>query len=252
MIDLEAVLSPPQGEVINPNTGSKRLIPPQIVLDKDKWELDNLPFLPDRQHHCTQWYMWQTLGLPKILERLFAGEEYSATDPDLVNLAKTAMSYRDNIKTILGFWIHDNCSPTWLLGMLVQKLGLKTASRKKGSSGNQVKYYSLAVEELILATQVLEYRQQQRIKREERKRQQKEENRLYQIMIKTQYGITTNSISTPTQNGNISKLQQGVNLPQTQSPRYLEKILPVIDLLETVGEGLDLVKVLINEVNYPN
>lgn len=95
--------------------------------------MDNLPFLPDRQHHCTQWYMWQTLGLPKILERLLAGEEYSASDPELIKLAETAKSYRDNIKTILGFWIPDNCSPTWLLGMLVQKLGLKTANRKKGS-----------------------------------------------------------------------------------------------------------------------
>ena len=69
--------------------------------------------------------MWQTLGLPKILERLFAGSDL------------------------------DSCSPTWLLGMFVQKLGLKTASRKKGSSGEQVKYYSLAIPEVILATRVL-------------------------------------------------------------------------------------------------
>ena len=93
LINLEAVLSPASGEVVDSSTGNKRLLPPQIVLDKDKWELDNLPFLPDRTHHCTQWMMWQTLGLPKILSRLFAGEEYKATDPDLVNLAKTAISY---------------------------------------------------------------------------------------------------------------------------------------------------------------
>ena len=182
LIDLEAVLENPQGEVTDPKTGNKRLFPPEIVMHKDKWELDNLPFLPDRQHHCTQWYMWQTLGLPKILERLFAGEEYKADDPELVKLAETAMKYRDNVKTILGFWIPDNFSPTWLLGMLVQKLGLKTASRKKGSSGHQVKYYSLAVTEVALATRVLEYRQQQRIKREERKQQRQRENRLYQIV----------------------------------------------------------------------
>ena len=71
LINLEAVLSPAQGEVIDPLTNKKRPLPPQIVVDRDKWELDNLPFLPDLQHHCAQWYMWQTLGLPKILERLF-------------------------------------------------------------------------------------------------------------------------------------------------------------------------------------
>ena len=216
LINLEAVLSPAQGEVVDETTGRKRPLPPQIVIDKDKWELDNLPFLPDRQHHCTQWMMWQTLGLPKILSRLFAGSEYKADDPDLIKLAETAISYRDNIKTILGFWIPDNCSPTWLLGMLVQKLGLKTASRKKGSNGSQVKFYSLAIEEFSLATQVLEYRHELRVKREERKRQRQEENRLYRVMMETQYGITPNSISTPDQNSNFTELEQGVNMEQSQ------------------------------------
>ena len=252
LINLEAVLSPASREVVDSYTGNKRPLPPQIVIDKDKWELDNLPFLPDRQHHCTQWLMWQTLGLPKILERLFAGEEYKADDPDLVNLAKTAISYRDNIKTILNFWIPDNCSPTWLLGMLVQKLGLKTTSRKKGSSGSQVKYYSLAVTELVLATQVLEYRQQQRVKREERKRQRQEENRLYRVMMKTQYGLTTDSIFTPSQNSNFTELQQGVNMAQTLSPSVLDKIKPGINLLETVGKGLEMVKELVDGVSCPN
>ena len=250
LINLEAVLSPPQGEVIDPNTDKNRPVPPQIVMDKDKWELDNLPFMPDRTHHCTQWYMWQTLGLPKILSRLFAGEEYSADDPDLVNLAKTAISYRDNIKTILGFWIPDNCSPTWLLGMLVQKFGLKTASRKKGSSGNQVKYYSLAIPELVLATQVLEYRQQQRIRREERKRQRQFENRLYQVMIETQYGITDNSISTPTSNSNFTELEQGVNMAKTTELTALERIQAAMGLLEkTVESGWSLLQEIWSGVN---
>ena len=252
LISLEAVLSPAGGEVGESNTDRQRPVPPQIVQERDKWELDNLPFLPDRQHHCTQWMMWQTLGLPKILERLFACEEYSASDPELIKLAETAHSYRDNIKTILGFSIPDNCSSTWLLGMLLGKLGLKTASRKKGSSGQQVKFYSLAVEELAFATQVLQYRQEQRIKREERKRQRQESNRLYQVMIETQYGITDNSVSPPTQNSNFTKLEQGVNMAQNQSSSILEKILPVIGLLETVGKGLDLLKGLVDEISCPN
>ena len=253
LINLEAVLSPPQGEVGESNTNKNRPVPPQIVQKRDKWELDNLPFLPDRQHHCAQWMMWHTLGLPKILERLFAGEEYSASDPELIRLAETANSYRDNIKTILGFWIPDNCSPTWLLGMLVQKFGLKTASRKKGSSGSQVKYYSLAVEELVFAQQVLEYRQAERTKREERKRQQQEENRLYQVMMETQYGITPNSISTPDQNNNISKKQQGVDMAQSLSPSILGKIQTALERIEEIADfGLTVVKGLLDRVSCPN
>ena len=243
LINLEAVLSPSQGEVIDPNAGNKRPVPPEIVQERDKWELDNLPFLPDRQHHCAQWMMWQRLELPKILERLFAGEEYSASDPELIKLAQTANKYRDHIKTILGFWIPDNCSPTWLLGMLLGKLGLKTASRKKGRSGQQVKYYSLAVEELVFAQKVLEYRQAERIKREEKKRQRQEENRLYQIMLKTQYGTTDNSISPPTQNSNFTNIQQGVNMAQNHSPGILDKLQPITELLaQIVNRGWSIIK----------
>ena len=255
LINLEAVLSPAQGEVVEETTGKKRPLPPQIVLDKDKWELENLPFLPDRQHHCTQWMMWQTIGLPKILERLFAGEEYSADDPDLTQMAETAISYRDNIKTILGFWIPDNCSPTWLLGMLLGKLGLKTASRKKGSNGQQVKFYSLSIEELTFAKDVLEYRQEQRLQREKRKLQRQEENRLYQIMMETQYGLTNpqNSISTPNSNTNIPNKQQGVDMAKSQQPSIIHQLQPAIDLLfETVNLGRSVVKGLFDGITCQN
>jgi hypothetical protein len=242
LINLEAVLSPASEEVVDPKTNKKRPIPPQIVRERDSWEMDNLPFLPDRQHHCTQWLMWQTLGVTKILERLFAGYEYRADDPDLVKLAEVANLYRDNIKAILGFWIPDNCSPTWLLGMLIGKLGLKTQSRKKGSSGQQVKFYSLAIEELEFAQLVLEYRQSERVKRETRKLQRQEDNRLYQIMMATQYGwnLPDDCISTPPSEDNISNKQQGVDMVESQSPGILEKIQPAIGLLsEMVNLGLD-------------
>ena len=251
LTSLEAVLSPPEGEIIDPETKAARPIPPQIVIERDKWEQDNLLFLPDKQHHCTQWMMWQTIGLPKILERLLGGEEYKADDPDLINLANMAKRYRDNIKTVLGFSIPNNCSPTWLLGMLVSKLGLKTASRKKGSSGQQVKLYSLAVEELAFATQVLKYRHEQRLKREERKRQQQEENRLYQIMLSTQYGLTNNSISTPDSNTNISDKQSGGNMAESQSLKALDKLRLTIDLFGSiVSLGESLIKGLFGNTNY--
>ena len=244
LINLEALLSLPTGEVVDPNTNQKRPIPPQIVTDRDRWEIDNLPFLPDRQHHCAQWMMWHVLGLPKILERLLAGEEYCAKDPELIKLTELAYSYRDNIKSVLGFWIPANSSPTWLLGMFLGKLGLKTASRKKGSAGQQVKYYSLSVEECAFATQVLSYRHEQRVKRQSRKRKRQEENRLHQMMIETQYQITDNSISTPTQNKNISNKQEGVDMIESQSTGVLDKIRPAVDLLsEVISLGRSLIQV---------
>ncbi|MEY2833501.1 MAG: hypothetical protein RLZZ574_2760, partial [Cyanobacteriota bacterium] len=252
LINLEALLSLPQGDVVDPNTNQKRPIPPKIVMERDQWELENLPFLPDRQHHCAQWMMWHVLGLSKILERLLAGEEYSANDPDVIKLAEVAHSYRDSIKSVLGFWIPDNCSSTWLLGMLLGKLGLKTANRKKGSSGQQVKFYSLAVDELVLATQVLEYRHEQRLKREEKKLQRQEDNRLYQIMRSTQFGLGSNSISTPTENTNISNKQQGVDMAESDVTSVLEQIQPGVDLLNTVTKGLEVIKGLIEQVTLPN
>ncbi|MEN9870817.1 MAG: hypothetical protein RLZZ171_1805, partial [Cyanobacteriota bacterium] len=252
LINLEALLSLPQGEVVDPNTNQKRPIPPKIVMERDQWELDNLPFLPDRQHHCAQWMMWHVLGLSKILVRLLAGEEYSANDPDVIKLAQLAHSYRDNIKSILGFWIPPNCSPTWLLGMFLGKLGLKTANRKKGSSGQQVKFYSLAVEECVFATQVLEYRHEQRMKREEKKLQRQEDNRLYQIMRSTQFGLGSNSISPPTENTNISNKQQGLDMAESEVTSVLKQIQPGVDLLNTVAQGLQVIKGLIDGGSCPN
>jgi hypothetical protein len=284
LINLEALLSLPQGEVadgrglgepvlktgfppqgtgvgsphkrpvqeVDPNTNQKRPIPPKIVMERDQWELENLPFLPDRQHHCAQWMMWHVLGLSKILARLLAGEEYSANDPDVIKLAEVAHSYRDSIKSVLGFWIPDNCSSIWLLGMLLGKLGLKTANRKRGSSGQQVKFYSLAVDELVLATQVLSYRHEQRLKREEKKLQHQEDNRLYQIMRSTQFGWGSDSISTPTQNTNIANKQQGVNMAESEVASVLEQVQPGVDLLNTVAQGLEVIKGLIEQVSLPN
>ncbi|MGL5831664.1 MAG: plasmid replication protein, CyRepA1 family [Waterburya sp.] len=252
LINLEALLSLPQGEVVDPNTNQKRPIPPKIVTDRDQWELDNLPFLPDRQHHCAQWMIWHTLGLPGILSRLLAGEEYSAKDPELIRLAELAEGYRDNIKSILGFWIPPNCSPTWLLGMFLGKLGLKTANRKKGSSGQQVKFYSLVVESCALATQVLEYRHEQRVQREHKKLQRQEDNQLYQMMMATQYGsiLPINSISTPSLRDDIFNKQQGVDMLESQSHSIIDQFQPTIHLLsETINLGLEVFKGFISGVS---
>ena len=139
--------------------------------------------------------------------------------------------------------------------MLIGKLGLKTACRKKGSSGKQVKFYSLSIEELTFAQRVLSYRHDQRIKRESRKLQRQESNRLYQIMMETQYGLTSseNSISTPNSNSHIPNIQQGVDMAESNFPSILDKLQPAIDLLfETVNLGWSVVKGLFEGITCQN
>ena len=268
LITLEAVLSPPTGERVDPKTKRKTPIPPKLVIDKDLWELDNLPFLPDRQHFCAQWFIWHSLGITQILERLFEGEEYKASDPDVIKLAEVVGKYRKEIKAILGFWIPTKSTPTWILGTLLNKLGLKTKSCKRGSSGQQILHYSLAVEELIFARDVLKYRQQQRILKEERQRQRQEENYLHQIMMATQFGSSypSEAISTPSSNNNIPNKQQGIDMGENNTPTVIEKmqsslalLTDLVDLGKDVIRGLfpstldlDLVlKVLIRYLNNP-
>jgi len=117
--------------------------------------------------------------------------------------------------------------------MLLNKLGLKTKSCKRGSSGQQVLHYSLAVEELIFAREVLKYRQQQRILKSERQRQRQSENRLHQIMMATQYdlGSTTEAISTPTVNNNIPYKQQGIDIAESHTISIIEKMQGSLTML---------------------
>ena len=268
LLALEAVLSPPQGEKVDPKTKRLMPIPPKLVMDKDLWELDNLPFLPDRQHFCAQWFMYHRLGIGKILERLFAGEEYKASDPDVVKLAEVAGKYRQEIKAILGFWISTKSSSTCILGTLLNKLGLKTKSCKRGSSGKQVQHYSLVVEELLFAREVLKYRHHKRILKEERQRQRQEENYLHQIMTATQFdtGYPSEPISTPSGNNNIPYKEQGVDIAENNTPSLLEKMQTTLTLLtDLVNLGKDVIRelflptldlnpiqrMLIRYLNYP-
>ena len=268
LLALEAVLSPPQGERVDPKTKRRMPIPPKLVMDKDLWELDNLPFLPDRQHFSAQWFIYHCLGIGKILERLFAGEEYSNSDPDVIKLTQVVDKYRREIKAVLGFGIPPKSSPTWILGMLINKLGLKTKHCKRGSSGQQITYYSLAVEELEFARQVLQHRQQQRIIKEEKRRQRERENYLYQIMMANQFGFDypTEPISTPTDNNNIPNIQQGVDMLESHTPTVLEKMQVTLTLLTDLADrGMEVIRglfsptfnlnpilqVLISYLNHP-
>ncbi len=174
IIALESLLLPSEGEIIEPATGKKYPAPPQIVAQRDIRERDNLPLCMDWHNYSGKWLARHILGLPKILARLLAGEEICATDPDVVQMAKTAVMARPQLKVILNLTIPQNCQPMWLLGILIGQLGLKMSGRKKGRRGEQVRYYSLSVEELALAVEVLQYRSDSEAKK--RKRREKSKN----------------------------------------------------------------------------
>ncbi len=189
LIALEAIIAPSEGTITDPKTGRKYPAPPKIVAERDLRERDNLPLCMDWQNYSGKWLARHILGLPKILMRLFAGEEICATDPDLVKMTQIALATRTHLKAILGFTVPQDCQPMWLLGTAVNQLGLRTAARKKGKRGEQVTYYSLRVEDLAFAVEVLEYREQQRIERAKKEQEWLEKARRHQAKMQSLYGI---------------------------------------------------------------
>ena len=263
LIALEAILAPSEGEISDPTTGKKYPAPPLIVAERDIRERDNLSLCMDWHNYSGKWLARHILGIPKILTRLLAGAEISATDPDVVQMNSTAVMTRTHIKAILGFTIPVNCKPMWLLGILLGQLGLKMIARKKGTRGEQVRYYSLSVSELTFAIEVLQYREQQRIEKAQKERQKAEERERYRVMMQSQYGIAPPepSVATPPKKRDIHTLEDpldtekdGVKNPDSNSnellPHTLEKLKPCLELLEgTINLGMEVIKGLINGVS---
>jgi hypothetical protein len=157
---LEAILSPPS-QTIDDN-GKQYPIPPDFVTNKDRAERDKLPFCMDWGNYSARWLARFNLGLHHILTRLVAGEEIKADDAQLLNMSAIAVDCAAHIKAILGFTIPPNCQPIWLLGVLLDQLGLKLTYRKQGPRGQQVKLFSLSKKELEFALQVIAHRQAKR------------------------------------------------------------------------------------------
>ncbi|MEM7758429.1 MAG: plasmid replication protein, CyRepA1 family [Cyanobacteria bacterium P01_A01_bin.40] len=216
LIALEEILSPTEGELTDERTGQTYPAPPAIVAQKDLTEREAFPICMDWHNYSSKWLARHILGIPKVLSRLLAGEEFTSSDPDLIEMTKKAKAARVHLKSILGFTVPANCTPMWLLGLLLDQLGLKTDNRKKGKAGQQVRYYSLSVESLTFAIQVLEHRVQQRQERAERERQRQSEREQKQIAIKTQYGIDPPppDISEPPQKSDTEQLEGCVDTNQ--------------------------------------
>lgn len=225
LIALEATVAPTEGELIDPQTGKKYPAPPEIVARKDLGERDNLPLCMDWHNYSSKWLARHILGIPKILSRLLEGEELCATNQDLVRMTEIAKQSRVHLKAILGFTVPADCKPLWLLGTLLDQLGLKLVNRKKGSAGQQVRYYSLNLDTLTFAIQVLEHRELQRQQKAEREQQRQLEHQQHQVKMQSQYSITPPppNISTPPLKKDIYTLEAAVDMNKNQ--RRMGKIL---------------------------
>lgn len=200
---LEAVISESHGTITDPETGKIYPLPPAIVAEKDRFERLQLPLCMDWGNYSATWVARSTLGLPNILKRLMNGEEVTATDPELVQMSKFAVYLAPHIKAILGFTVPANCKPIWLLGTMLDQLGLKLSNHKVGKRGKQVKHFLLSLEELDFALAVIKHRENKRALKEERARQAALEQQRYQAAMQTRYGVAPppDSVSTPPHNG---------------------------------------------------
>ncbi len=253
LIALESLLAPSEGEIVDPETGRKYPAPPKIVAEKDLRERDNLPLCMDWNNYSSKWLARHALGLPKILARLMAGEEICATDPDVVKMTEMALASRVHIKAILNLTIPDNCRPMWLLGILIKQLGLTNVGRKKGRRGQQVYYYSLAIEDLAFAIEVLQYREQQRSQKAERERELQEKA---QARIQSLYGLDLPKaacVTTPPHKRDLYTLEDGVDTKDkelkelnSRSSDILEKLKPALNLLfGTIDLGVEIIKEIV-------
>ncbi|MBD6621066.1 DUF3854 domain-containing protein, partial [Komarekiella sp. 'clone 1'] len=228
---LEAILSEPDDSILDPKTGQQYPTPPTIVTQKDRSQRDNLPFSFDWGNYSAKWLARFNLGLHHILKRLVTGSEITSTDCDLLNMRAIAIDCAAHIKAILGFTVPSDCEPVWLLATMLEQLGLKLACRKQGPRGEQVKIYSLAVEELEFAKQVMAHRHSKR-------------EHQAQAQLQHEFNPNQAPVSTPPHNAIGNPLSGGVDttdlesLPSERTPIHICAQM----LRDSIRHGVDAIK----------
>ena len=261
LILLESLIAPANGEIIDSITGLKYPAPPSIVAEKDRRERDNLPLSMDWHNYSSKWLAYHALGFPKILMRLLAGEEFTASDPDLMRMNQIALASRAHLKNIINLTVRPDCQekPLWLMGVLLERMGLKTALRKKGRRGEQVIYRSLDIESLSFAIEVLQYRSEQRIEKAKKEQERREKAARHQARMQTLYGIEPTpapSVATPPDKRDVYTLEAAVDtknhpslLVDSEGSQILQNLQPSLDLLYGITDlGLEVLKEILKEL----
>nr|WP_225912926.1 plasmid replication protein, CyRepA1 family [Nostoc flagelliforme] len=235
---LEAILAPPEESFTDPKTGRSYPTPPKIVTQKDRTERDNLPLCIDWGNYSARWLARFNLGLHQILTSLVAGEEFTASDATLLKMTEIAIHCAAHVKAILGFTVPSDCKPIWLLGTLVEQLGLKLTFRKQGKRGQQVKLFSLSKEELEFAQEVIAHRVE--------KRNQKENRTYYAAQTPAAYNVNPNQqpVFTPPLDAIGNSHCQGEDTTEFESPPTDRiTLLHCVEILRSgISRGVDAIK----------
>ncbi|MCC5612046.1 DUF3854 domain-containing protein [Nostoc sp. CHAB 5834] len=235
---LEAILAPPEESIVDPRTGRSYPTPPTIVTQKDRTERDNLPLCIDWGNYSARWLARFNLGLHHILTSLVAGNEVTASDATLLKMRDIAIHCAAHVKAILGFTVPLDCKPIWLLGTLVEQLGLKLTFRKQGKRGQQVKLFSLDKEELEFAMHVIAHR--------ETKRNQKENRTYYAPQTPAVYSANPNQqpVSAPPLDAIGNSHCQGEDTTEFESPPTDRiTLLHCVEILRRgISRGVDAIK----------
>ncbi|WP_292875520.1 plasmid replication protein, CyRepA1 family [Nostoc sp. NMS1] len=235
---LEAILAPPEESITDPKTGQSYPTPPTIVTQKDRTERDNLPLCIDWGNYSARWLARFNLGLHQILTSLMKGDEVTADDPTLLKMTEIAIHCAAHVKAILGFTIPLDCKPIWLLGTLIEQLGLKLTFRKQGKRGQQVKLFSLSKEELEFAMHVIAHRVE--------KRNQKENRTYSAAQTPAAYNVNPNqqAVSTPPLNAIGNSHCQGEDTTEFESPPTdRTTLLHCVEMLRSgISRGVDAIK----------
>ena len=236
---LEAILSKPEGVIIDDTTLREYPKPPNLVTTKDRAEREKLPLCMDWGNYSARWLARFNLGLHQILERLVTGGEVNANDPLLINMITVAKNCAAHVKAILGFTIPSDCKPIWLLGTLIEQMGLKLTSRKQGKRGQQVKIYSLSRSELEFALQVIAHRQSKR-------EQTASSERNYQATREAGYGVepVSTPVSTPPHDCIGKPHREGVDTTEFDPPLTdRTTLLHCVEMLRVgIKQGVDAIK----------